>query len=71
MSDKLITEVVTARIRAAEERGDVALIEAHLTDNYTAEIHRAAYAALIRVGMENIRRKIKDSIFPAKVILSF
>lgn len=49
MGDKLINGAVLRRIKKAENDGDVKLLEEHLTSNYDVEIHRAVYAALVRL----------------------
>jgi hypothetical protein len=49
VGDKLINGAVLRRIKKAENDGDVKLLEEHLTSNYDVEIHRAVYAALVRL----------------------
>lgn len=49
MGDKLINGAVLRRIEKAETAGDVKLLEEHLTSNYDVEIHKAVYAALVRL----------------------
>lgn len=60
MKNKLINTTVLNRLKKAEENGDVKLLEDHLRENYDTAIHKAVYAALVRMGRKSASDKLKE-----------